>query len=231
MLCQIYFIFKSPTIPDVDPHPICNSQVLICPRRAWGICTKLKPQAETSYPLSFVYICPHVGPPPPCLRSVIHYITQDEAVVTFESIPFFLPQICWDLGCAPPSKMSYFILYMPRCAQSLRLTPINHYNSQVTICTDAAQRIIPPLLARVTILQSTVVCPFHLPRCHFTYIRCSCTCRWCTWGCGWWSIIMDRDHNLHHCRSLVLLVEQKYRFLIIHSNFYAETKSMWTQPC
>ena len=32
--CARYFMFKSPTIPDVDPHPICNSQVLICPHPA-----------------------------------------------------------------------------------------------------------------------------------------------------------------------------------------------------
>ena len=38
-------------------------------------------------------------------------------------------------------------------------------------------------------------------------------------------------HNLHHCRSLILLAAQKYRFLIIHSNFYAETPSIWTQLC
>ena len=54
--CARYFMFKSPTIPDVDPHPICNSQVLICPHPARGICTKLKPQAENSYPFFCLYL-------------------------------------------------------------------------------------------------------------------------------------------------------------------------------
>ena len=183
-------------------------------------------------------------PHTPCLLSIFahmmdhHHLAWDLWFIIWSKIKqswhlsqslFVLPQICWDLGFAiSSSKMSY-IIYLPRCAQSPRLTPINHYNSQVTICTDAAQRIIPPLLARVTSLQSTVVCQFHLPRCHFTCTRCRST--WCTWGCGWWSIIMDRDHNLHHCRSLILLAEQKYRFLIIHSNIFAETPSILTQPC
>ena len=116
LCCSRYLIFKSPTLPDVDPNRVCDSQVLICPHPAWGICSKLKPQAATSYTFFlsiFAHMLDHHHPVWDQWFVIWSKMKQSWSWHLSQSL-FVLPQICWNLGCATPSKMYH--IYAQMCS-------------------------------------------------------------------------------------------------------------------